>query len=84
MEIDVGQNFAKQSSDAHENGTPNNRALEKQMDLFNNAVGVQLAKDNPWTIWHSTFIGKSKKCCNGNLRIINNDKLVRSSSTGEK
>lgn len=85
MAIDVGQEFAKKWSDAHEYGSEGQPLIERNMDLFNNAVGLQLAKDNPWTILHSTFISKSKeKCRNGELRIISNGVLVRSSSAGEK
>eukprot|EP00775_Hariotina_reticulata_P001420 gene1420-1762_t len=84
MAIDVGQTFAKQWGDAHE-AIPGNPALRKSMDLFNNAVGLQLARDNPWTIFHSTFISLTKaKCRAGALRIIVNNALVRSSSVGEK
>lgn len=85
MAIDVGQDFAKKWGDAHEYGAVGQPLIERNMDLFNNAVGLQLAKDNPWTIWHSTFISKSKeKCRNGELRIISNNVLVKSSSVGEK
>jgi hypothetical protein len=85
MTIDVGATFAKQWSDAHENGTANNPALEKQMDLHNNAIGIQLGKDNPTTLLHSTFKSKSRdKVRNGSARIISGGKLVASGYAGEK
>ena len=85
MTIDVGASFAKKWSDAHENGTPNNPALEKKMDLHNNAIGIKLGKDNPKTVSHSTFKTKSReKVRNGSARIISGSSLVKSGKTGEK
>jgi hypothetical protein len=85
MAIDVGYSFAKQWSDAHEYGTSNQPDLEKKMDLFNNSVGLQLARDNPWTRWHSTFIRKTiEKVRTGKFRIIKNGQLVQSNSVGQK
>lgn len=42
---DIGTYFAKKFSDAHETETPTNLILEKQMDLFNNAVGISIGSD---------------------------------------
>ncbi len=85
MGISVGYSFAKQWSDAHENGTLGNPPLEKRMDLFNNSVGLLLALDNPWTFFHSTFIGKTlEKARGGKLLRIRNGRLIRSDSVGEK
>lgn len=85
MVIDVGYDFAKSWSDAHEYGSANNTALARQMDLFNNGVGLKLGKDNPGTVLHSTFISKSKeKVRNGECRRIVNGKLVATNSVGEK
>lgn len=84
MVIDVGYDFAKKWSTAHEDGGTG-PALEKQMDLFNNLVGLTLGKDNPGTILHSTFISKTKeKVSNGSCRIIANNKLVNSNKDGLK
>lgn len=85
MVIDVGYDFAKSWSDAHEYGSTNNTALARQMDLFNNGVGLKLGKDNPGTVLHSTFISKSKeKVRNGECGRIVNGKLVATNSVGEK
>lgn len=85
MTIDVGSTFAKTWSDAHENGTANNPEIEKTMDLYNNKMGIQLGKDNPNTIKHSTFISKTKeKVRGGKLKIIKNKKLTWSDKNGEK
>lgn len=84
MVIDVGYSFAKTWSDAHEDGT-NNPPLEKKMDLYNNAVGLRLGLDNPWTFFHSTFISNTKsKVRTGKMLVISNGKLVPSNSFGEK
>lgn len=85
MAIDVGQNFAKKWSDAHENGTKDNPYLEKKMDLFNNSVGLSLAKEYPNTRLHSDLKNKTRKAVrDGRCRIIVNNKLVRSNSNNEK
>lgn len=85
MAIDVGQSFAKKWSDAHENGAKGQPKIEKQMDVFNNKVGLNLAKENPHTILHSTFKSKTRaKVRAGKCRIIKNGKLVKSSKAGEK
>ncbi|VYS98756.1 Uncharacterised protein [Tyzzerella nexilis] len=85
MVVDVGYDFAKSWSDAHEYGSSNNTSLARQMDLFNNGVGLKLGKDNPGTVLHSTFISKSKeKVRSGACRRIVNGKLVATNSSGEK
>lgn len=85
MTIDVGSTFAKQWSDAHEYGSSGQPAIEKSMDLYNNAIGIQLGKNNPGTFFHSTFISNTKaKVRTGGMRIISGGKLVVSSSYGEK
>lgn len=85
MAIDVGQDFAKKWADAHENGASGQPALEKEMDLFNNKVGRELAKSYPNTTLHSTFKKKSRqKVRDGKCKIISNNKLVKSSNYGEK
>lgn len=85
MVIDVGHDFAKKWSDAHENGATNQPSIEKSMDLHNNSIGLSLGKSYPNTISHSTFINKSKeKVNNGSCRRISNGKLVATNSTGQK
>jgi hypothetical protein len=85
MTIDVGAAFAKKWSDAHEYGTTGQPLIERQMDLYNNQQGINLGVANPWTIWHSTFISKSRqKCRDGALKRIVNSKVVASSNACEK
>lgn len=85
MVIDVGYNFAKKWSDAHENGASNQPDIEKRMDLYNNAVGLKLGRDNPATTLHSTFVKNSKqKVSGGYCRINKNGILVKSNSEGAK
>lgn len=85
MAIDVGQSFAKTWSDAHEYGTPNNPPSSQQMDLFNNKVGLDLARVNPSTFWHSTFISLTKaKVRAGACKVIKAGRLVASDKAGEK
>jgi hypothetical protein len=84
MYCDVGYDFAYDWSEAHEDGA-SSPALEKQMDKFNNAVGLELGQDNPFTILHSTFVSKSKaKVHDGYCKIISGTTLVWSGSYGEK
>jgi hypothetical protein len=85
MTLDVQSTFAKAWSDAHENGTPNNPEIEKTMDLYNNAIGIQLGKDNPKMIKNNAFILKTKECVrSGKLKIIKNKQIAWSDKTGEK
>lgn len=85
MAIDVGPSFAKKWSDAHEYGDSNNHPLEQKMDLHNNAVGLQLARNNPSTVAHSTFKNKTReKVRNGSCRRIVGTSLVGTNSSGEK
>ena len=41
LHLSVGAKYAKMFSDAHESDVPSIYALEKEMDLFNNAVGYK-------------------------------------------
>lgn len=85
MVIDVGYAFAKQWSDAHEYGAVGQPAIERQMDLHNNAIGLRLGQTYPGTILHRTFINRSReKVRNGDARIIINNSLYSSDSFGEK
>ncbi len=43
---DVGLVYSKLFSDAHESDVPENLALEVQMDLHNNSVGIQIGSDS--------------------------------------
>ena len=81
----IGESFAKRWSDAHEYGASNNNSNEMQMDLYNNAIGLALARENPYTVWHSTFKSKTREAVrNGRCRIIVNGNLTNSNSNNEK
>lgn len=85
MAKDVGRDFAKKWSDAHEYGKPNNPALEKSMDLHNNSIGLDLADENSIVIFHSTFKNKTREAVrNGRCIRIVNGKLVKTNSENEK
>lgn len=85
MTEDVGSTFAKKWSDAHEYGATGQPLIERNMDLYNNAIGIQLGKDNSFVFFHSTFISKSKeKVRSGKAKIIKYGRLYPSNSYGEK
>ena len=85
MVVDVGYDFAKKWSDAHENGAVGQPSIEKQMDLHNNAVGLNLGKTYPNTILHSTFIKNTKfKVDTGCCRRIKSGKITWTSGYGKK
>lgn len=85
MVIDVGYDFAKKWSDAHENGSSGQPYIEKEMDLHNNSIGLNLGLEYPNTISHSTFISKSKeKVRNGSAKRIVDGRLTSTNYNGEK
>lgn len=84
MALDVGSSFAKQWSDAHENGTSNNPAIEKQMDLFNNGVGLYQASLYPYPSSIANMIQIVINRVNvGGCEIIVSGKIVNSNSVGK-
>jgi len=85
MANDVGQNFAQKWGDAHEELPGNTGTLKKKMDSYNNAVGRQLAKDNPnaESLADKTNVVK-QAVRNGQMTVIVNGALVPSNSSGEK
>lgn len=85
MTNDVGADFAKKWSDAHEYGTSGQPAIERSMDLYNNSIGINLGKNNPTVLLTSTFINLTQQQVRtGKMKVISNGKLVWSNSTGEK
>lgn len=85
MTNDVGADFAKKWSDAHEYGAIENYPLERSMDLYNNAIGINLGKNNPNVYFTSTFADLTQKQVRlGTMKTISNNKLVWSNSIGEK
>ncbi len=84
MAVDVGLPFAIQWSNAHEYGATKQPELERKMDLHNNQIGLSLAVQNPYTMFHSSFINIAQaKVRAGDLLRIKNDKLVWTNSEGE-
>jgi hypothetical protein len=84
MAIDVGSSFAQQWGDAHENGTPNNPPLEKQMDLFNNGVGRYQASlyPDPGSILNMINIVKARVDVGG-CEIIVDGSITNSNTVGK-
>lgn len=76
----IGEDWAKQWGDAHEEGDPGNTPLEMEMDKHNNAVGREYARLHYWGN-HGALIGPVR---NGQCRIIALGTLQKSSSAGEK
>ena len=85
MTIDVGADFAKKWSDAHEFGSTGQPAIERSMDIYNNSIGISLGKNNPTTLLQSSFASLTQAQVRaGRLKIISNGNLVWSNSVGEK
>lgn len=85
MTNDVGAEFAKKWSDAHEYGSSGQPALERSMDLYNNSIGINLGKNNPTVLLTSTFANLTQQQVRaGKMKVISNGKLVWSNSNGEK
>jgi hypothetical protein len=75
MVRDVGSNWAKRWGDAHETA-PGQPAIEKEMDLFNNAVGRSIGSSLGDI--HNTYLANSVKqhVDNHKLKCIKSGKLV--------
>lgn len=43
----IGADFAKKWSDAHEYGASEQNKMELDMDIYNNAIGIQIGTQNP-------------------------------------
>jgi hypothetical protein len=75
MAIDFGKGTAKGFADRHEQN-PNQPAIEKKMDLFNNDVGRTVGEAS------SSYVDAIDRCSyklrHHRLRIISNGQLVRS------
>lgn len=85
MTIDVGSEFTKKWSDAHEYGDSGAVKNEQTMDLYNNNIGIQLGIANPNTRLHSTFVSISKNSVrNGKCLILVKSNFNWSNSVGEK
>ena len=75
----VGLIWAERWGTAHEEGTDSNPPLERSMDLHNNRIGRQLAKDNA----DDDPSALRAAVRNGSCRIIRAGELVRSDNEGE-
>lgn len=75
MTIDFGKGTAKGFADRHEQN-PDQPAIEKKMDLFNNNVGREVGEAS------SSYVDAVERCSyklrHHRLRIIKNGQLVRS------
>ncbi|MGV8155121.1 MAG: DUF6973 domain-containing protein [Alkaliphilus sp.] len=82
MTIDVGDNFARRWSNAHEFGNTNNNDLDMGMDLYNNHQGILLGRKYPHTLIPVTFIIRSMRIIDdGDAdRIINNQRVPTNNS----
>lgn len=87
MTRDVGADFAKKWSDAHENGASNQqKSYERAMDFYNNAIGIEYGKKytqkvmNPSTM--ADIVQKDVRL--GKMRRLEITKLVPTNSRGEK
>jgi hypothetical protein len=58
--IGVGENLTKLFTDAHETEVPQKWQLEKQMDLYNNSVGIDYGKTITWKTSVQTIIDALK------------------------
>lgn len=84
MTKDVGAEFAKRWSDAHEYGAKGQPKIEQIMDLHNNKVGISLANSTKVSSISEMSDIVQKQVRTGNMRVIVNGKLVKSNSAGEK
>lgn len=80
----VGANFAKKWGDAHEYGAKSQPKIQQTMDLYNNNIGLNLAKSSKVTSTSAMADLIQKEVRTGKMRIIVNNKLVASNSNGEK
>ena len=63
----IGAYFTKLFSDAHESETPTQLALEKEMDLFNNKVGIDISTSSNR---NATSLQIMDALLNGSLRYL--------------
>lgn len=65
-----GSTFAKKFGDAHECDTPTSRLKEKEMDLFNNAIGLEIAYNNMGLTIEIYADLICEKLANGELMVL--------------
>ncbi len=59
-------------SSAHECGTPEDRIKEKEMDLFNNSVGINIGKNNSNKNDNEIALLVMSELVGGKLRVLSN------------
>lgn len=84
MARDVGADFAKKWSDAHEYGAKRQPKIEQSMDLYNNNIGLNLAKSSKARTISGMADAVQKEVKAGKMRIIVNGRLAPSNANGEK
>lgn len=93
MTKDVGADFAKKWSDAHEYGVPKPTSkaelaqynLEQSMDLYNNSIGINLGKKHTGLMLPSKMADiVQEQVRTGKLKVISGKSLTWSNSAGEK
>ena len=67
---DVGTTRASEFGTAHESETHPDLLLEKEMDLFNNSVGLEYSFANPNSTNSQLSTGLQNKLLNGDLRFL--------------
>lgn len=70
--VRVGANLTQQFSDAHETEVPSQLIKEKQMDLFNNSIGIAYGQTQSYPASTPAMIANAiyTKVLNGELRYI--------------
>lgn len=83
---DVGEDFTRKWSDAHEYGTPTNEVkTDLYMDVHNNDVGIEIGKANPKATPEELRDIILNRISKGDLLIINSiNKLIKSDGSGLK
>ncbi len=70
--VRIGASLTQQFADAHETEVPSQLEKEKQMDLFNNSVGIEYGQLQSPIYWTVSVIsnGIYEKLTNGELRYL--------------
>lgn len=77
--------YAEKFATAHEEGTANNPAIQKQMDLYNNEIGRGLTFNNSGSYGDLAAMTVVQKAVDGGKgKRISNNKLVATNSGGKK
>lgn len=80
----IGADFAKKWSDAHEKGSSGQPKIEYDMDIYNNSIGIQLGKQNATKTSSQLESIVQQSVRQGKMKIIRSNRLVSSNSSGEK